>query len=130
MESSNRSNTVLSIGLHPSAIDFSRIPDLDEATLTTRIEAGDKIMRDAGINFVTCLVPADPDAAEKVVRDHASAGSFGVVMIGAGIRILPEHTLLFERLVNVVNEESPRTRFCFNTDPESTVDAIRRWIPE
>ncbi|MGK5556194.1 hypothetical protein ACSNOI_31710 [Actinomadura kijaniata] len=128
MEVLNGSSTVLSIGLHPGAIDFSRIPGLDEATLTARIEAGDRAVRAAGIDLVTCLVPADPDAAETMVRDRAAAGPFGVAMIGAGIRVFPEHTLLFERLVNVVSEVSPGTRFCFNTSPETTIDAIRRWI--
>jgi len=41
-------------------------------------------------------------------------------MIGAGVRMVPEHTELFERLVNVINEVAPGISFCFNTSPEST----------
>jgi hypothetical protein len=86
--------TVLSVGLHPSAIDYGR----------------------------------HPDEAEAVVRDCAGSRSFGVVMIGAGVRTTPEHTELFERLVNVINQVAPGISFCFNTSPESTIEALRRWV--
>jgi hypothetical protein len=69
--------TVLSVGLHPSAIDYGRYPGLDEATMTARIDAGDAALR--------------------------------------------------ERLVNVINEVAPGISFCFNTSPESTIEALRRW---
>ncbi|RVX41933.1 hypothetical protein EDD27_4540 [Nonomuraea polychroma] len=48
-------------------------------------------------------------------------------MIGAGVRVAPEHTLLFERLINVLVSAAPGIRFCFSTSPETTIDAIRRW---
>jgi hypothetical protein len=120
--------TVLSIGLHPSAIDYGRYPGLDEATMTARVDAGDAALRAAGFDFVPCRVPATPDDAEAVVRDCARSRPFGVVMIGAGVRMAPEHTELFERLVNVINEVAPGISFCFNTSPESTIEALRRWV--
>ncbi|MEV0434506.1 hypothetical protein [Nocardia sp. NPDC050413] len=122
------SGTVLSIGLHPSAVDYSRYPQIDEATLTARIAAGETALREAGFDVVTCQVPADPDAAEATLRDCATGGRFGVAMIGAGVRMAPEHTLLFERLINVANAIVPGIRFCFNTSPESTIDALRRGL--
>ncbi|MEV0030206.1 hypothetical protein [Nocardia sp. NPDC050793] len=127
VDDSGTSSTVLSIGLHPGALDYSRIPGLDEATLTARIAAGEQALRDAGFDLVPCLVPAEPDAAEAVLRECVADQPFDVVMIGAGIRASLEHTLLLERIVNAVNEVSPGARFCFNTSPETTVDAIRRW---
>ncbi|WP_280236030.1 hypothetical protein [Nocardia cyriacigeorgica] len=127
MEGSSGVNTVLSIGLGPAALDYSRIPGLDQATLTARIAAGEAALREAGFDFVSCQVPADPDAAEARIRACA-AEPFGVAMIGAGVRMAPEYTLLFERLVNVVNDISPGVKFCFNTSPESTIDALRRWV--
>ncbi|WP_309115469.1 hypothetical protein [Saccharothrix sp.] len=121
-------NTVLSVGLHPSAVDYSRYPGLDEATLTARIEAGEAVLRAAGFDFVSCQVPAVPDEADVVVRERVAGRLFRVAMIGAGVRMAAEHTLLFERLVNVLTEVSPGIRFCFNTSPETTVDALRRWV--
>jgi hypothetical protein len=129
VERQNSSDTtVLSIGLHPSAVDYSRYPAIDEATLTARIEAGEAALRDAGFDLVSCQVPADPDAAETKLRECAAGGSFRVAMIGAGVRMAAEHTLLFERLVNVVTELAPGIRLCFNTSPETTIDALRRWV--
>ncbi|WP_327151933.1 hypothetical protein [Nocardia sp. NBC_01329] len=129
MEQTNPSElTVLSIGLHPGAIDYSRYPSLDEATLTARIAAGEAALREAGFDIVSCQVPADPDAAETALRRCASDGSFRVAMIGAGVRMAAEHTLLFERLVNVVTDIAPGIRLCFNTSPENTIEALRRWV--
>ncbi|MET8995919.1 hypothetical protein [Amycolatopsis sp. NPDC004169] len=39
----------------------------------------------------------------------------------------PEHTLLFERVVNLLTRLVPGIVFCFNTSPETTIDALRRW---
>lgn len=119
---------ILSLGLHPSAVDYSRHPGLDEATLTARIAAGEAALREAGFDIVACQVSADPDEAAATVRACVAANQVGVVMIGAGVRMAPEHTLLFERVVNLLNELVPGIVFCFNTSPETTVDALRRWV--
>ncbi|MEU4232977.1 hypothetical protein AB0F17_52545 [Nonomuraea sp. NPDC026600] len=120
--------TILTIGLHPSSIDYTKHPGLDETTLTTRIEQGDAALRAAGFDAVSCLIGTDPDEAEKTIRERLSEGPFGLAMIGGGVRMTPEHTVLFERLINVLVTTTPGIRFCFNTTPETTVDAIRRWI--
>ncbi|WP_329090229.1 MULTISPECIES: hypothetical protein [unclassified Streptosporangium] len=119
---------ILTIGLHPSAIDYTRYPGLDEATLTARVEQGNAALRAAGFDAVSCMIGADPDTAEKTIRERLSEGPFDVAMIGGGVRMAPEHTLLFERLVNVLVETTPGIRLCFNTSPETTVDALRRWV--
>ncbi|MEU6877684.1 hypothetical protein [Streptomyces sp. NPDC046712] len=123
------STKVLSIGLHPRSLDYSTLPDgVDEVSLTARIEAGNAALHEAGFDVVTCLVEPSPDGAEAAVREQLKNGSFGLAMIGGGVRMIPEHTLLFERLVNVLTEAVPGIRLCFNTSPETTIDALRRWI--
>ncbi|ROO85296.1 hypothetical protein EDD29_2838 [Actinocorallia herbida] len=119
---------ILTIGLHPSTIDYTGHPGLDAATLTARIERGDAAVRAAGFDAVSCLVGTDPDEAEKAVRERLSEGPFEVAMIGGGVRMAPERTLLFERLINVLAATNPGIRFCFNTSPETTIDALRRWV--
>ncbi|MFJ4839880.1 hypothetical protein [Streptomyces sp. NPDC088746] len=122
---------MLSIGLHPSALDYTRMPDgLDEAALTARIAAGNAALREAGFDAVPCLIDTSPDRAEATVRERLREDAFGLAMIGGGVRMAPENTLLFERLVNVLAEAAPGIRLCFNTSPETTVDALRRWIRE
>ena len=119
---------ILSLGLHPSAIDYSRHPGLDEATLTARIAVGEATLHEAGFDIVPCQVSADPDEAEKKIRECVAANPVRVVMIGAGLRMTPEHTVLFERIVNLLNELVPGIVFCFNTSPETTIDALRRGV--
>ncbi|WP_326595259.1 hypothetical protein [Streptomyces sp. NBC_01803] len=105
------------------------MPDgLDEAVLTARIEAGNAALREAGFDAVPCLIDTSPDRAEATVREHLQEHAFGLAMIGGGVRMLPENTLLFERLVNVLSDAAPGIRLCFNTAPENTVEALRRWI--
>ncbi|MEU0301673.1 hypothetical protein ABZ252_19745 [Streptomyces sp. NPDC006175] len=124
-----RDTKVLSIGLHPRALDYSRMPgNVDEATLTARIEAGTTALRESGFDAVPCLIDASVERAEATVRRHLAEDVFGLAMIGGGIRMAPESTLLFERLVNVLTEAAPGIRLCFNTAPENTVEALRRWI--
>ena len=41
---------------------------------------------------------------------------------------MPEHTELFERLVNLWREESVGTKIGFNTSPGDTVQAARRGL--
>ncbi|MGI5283822.1 hypothetical protein ACQEVF_10860 [Nonomuraea polychroma] len=120
-------DTVLSLGLHPSAVDFSRYPQVTEEMLTARIAAGEAALREAGFDIVPCQIPADLEEAEKKVRECVAARPVQVVMIGAGLRMAEEHTLLFERLVNLLNQLVPGIVFCFNTSPETTIDALRRW---
>jgi hypothetical protein len=77
---------------------------------------------------VPCQVDTSLDTVEQLIRDALAGGHFGLAMVGGGIRMIPEHTELFERVVNVLHELSPGIRLCFNTAPDNTVDALRRWI--
>jgi hypothetical protein len=120
---------VLSIGINPQALDYSTLPDgVNEAWLSDRIERGNAALREAGFDFVPCLIDASPDAAERQITACLRDTRFGLAMIGGGIRLMPEHTEVFERIVNVLHEVSPGIRLCFNTAPDNTADALRRWI--
>ncbi|WP_062997249.1 hypothetical protein [Nocardia mikamii] len=116
----------LTIGLHPRALDYSRFPDLDEEQLTARVDAANAALRDTEFDITPCLVSASPDEAENDIRAVLANRSFDLVMVGGAVRAVPEHTLLFERVVNLVAEAAPGIRFCFNTSPETTLDALRR----
>jgi hypothetical protein len=120
---------VITIGLHPRVIDYSAMPDgVDETSLTERIERGNAALREAGFDVALCQVDTAPDAAEEQVRTQLRGRQFGLALIGGGIRMIPEHTELFERIVNVLLEVSPGIRLCFNTAPDNSIDALRRWI--
>ncbi len=120
---------VLLIGIHARALDYSKLPPgLDEATMTERIEAGFGATVAAGFDALSCLIGTSPNEAEAEIRAVFDRDRFGLVLIGGGIRMVPEYTELFERVVNVCNAESPGITFCFNTSPETSLDALRRHI--
>ncbi|NUS43174.1 MAG: hypothetical protein HOQ24_05735 [Mycobacteriaceae bacterium] len=118
----------LTIGLHPRSVDYSAFPDLDEAQLTARVAAANDALRNTEFEVTPCLLGASPDEAEAELRTLLADRRFDVVMIGGGIRAIPDHTELFERIVNTLVETAPGIRFCFNTSPETTIDALRRGV--
>ncbi|WP_198037040.1 hypothetical protein [Nocardia sp. BMG51109] len=121
-----RSRAALTIGLRPDAVDYRKNPGFDEATLMKRIEAAQAAIRDAGFDAVPCAVSAIPDEAERQLRECMAGRPFGVAMIGGGVRLAAEHTVLLERIVNTLNDTTPGITFCFNTGPETSIDALRR----
>ncbi|MET8866070.1 hypothetical protein ABZW11_24300 [Nonomuraea sp. NPDC004580] len=46
-----------------------------------------------------------------------------------GVRLEPAMTPLFQKLINIARTHSPASVLCFNTGPQTTVDAVRRWWP-
>jgi len=37
---------------------------------------------------------------------------------------------MFEALVNTVHEKSPKSKILFNSQPDDTIEAAKRWFPE
>ncbi|WP_435591701.1 hypothetical protein [Nocardia sp. bgisy118] len=116
----------LTIGLHPQAMDYSRFPDLDEAQLTARVDVTNAALQNTEFDVMPCMVRASPEEAETEIRTLLADQQFDLVMVGGAVRAFPEHTLLFERIVNVIVDAAPGIRFCFNTSPETSLDALRR----
>ncbi|WP_433598927.1 hypothetical protein ACQPXH_24960 [Nocardia sp. CA-135953] len=51
---------------------------------------------------------ASPDEADTEIRTLLANQRFDLVMIGGAIRAFPDHTLLFEHIINAVIEAAPR----------------------
>jgi hypothetical protein len=120
-------NQILLIGIEPELVDFSSMPDLDAAKVAQGLRAQEQRLRDLGFDAAWCLTDLGA-TAEAVVRTALAAKPYDVVLIGAGIRVLPASFSLFERLINVVHEGAPRAKICFNTRPGDTEEAVLRWI--
>jgi len=68
------------------------------------------------------------ETAESVVSDMLLREKFDCIMIGAGVRILPQHTVLFEKIINAIHQKAPASsKICFKTSPSDTVEAVLRW---
>ena len=121
---------VLLIGIDPKLID----PNLSTATGwdANRVRAAaqdtNKRLMDLGYEVQGCLVDLG-ETAESVVSDTLSREKFDCIMVGAGVRTLPQHTLLFEKIINTIHQKAPpSSKICFNTNPADTVEAVLRWM--
>jgi hypothetical protein len=121
---------ILVVGLHPDYVDFSKVPvpGLNPATLMAGLNAENAKLAGLGYDVEMCLID-DGATAESVVAETLARGDFDGIMVGAGLRRLPEHFLLFEKLINVVHRHAPASlKICFNTEPTDTAEAVRRWM--
>jgi hypothetical protein len=78
---------------------------------------------------VTLLYVGAGETAEAELAAALTRSDYECVMVGAGLRLISVHFLLFEKLINVVHRLAPAfTRICFNTQPSDTAEAVRRWV--
>jgi hypothetical protein len=92
---------VLSIGLHPRSLDYSTLPDgvmrppwphaLAAATPRCKMQGS-----------MLSFAKSTPRPTRRRTHPCCDTTTFGVAMIGGGIRMVPENTLLFERIVSVL----------------------------
>lgn len=126
--SSGAQKRVLLIGLHPRAVDFTAVEGLDEAKLTAGLARAREDVHAAGFAGEWCLIDADWASARPQLTAALTQAPLAAVMIGAGIRTIAAHFLLFEQIVNLAHELAPDARLCFNTSPTSTAEAVQRWV--
>lgn len=119
---------VLNIGIDPKLIDSSMFTTTGWDADRVRAAAQDahKRLMDLGYEVQVCLVDLG-ETAESVVSNTLSREKFDCIMIGAGVRALPQHTLLFEKIINAIHRKAPSSKICFNTNPGDTVEAVLRW---
>ncbi|MBX3159731.1 MAG: hypothetical protein KF773_27425 [Deltaproteobacteria bacterium] len=118
---------VLLVGLVPEVVDFAKFPGLTVERLAAALAAQEAALRERGVDARWCLVDLGA-TAEAVVRAELEGVPHDVVLVGAGVRTVPEYLMLFERLVNVIHEHAPGAKICFNTRPDDTVEAVLRWL--
>lgn len=124
--------SVLIIGLDPVLIDFSSpdfaaFPGLDAAKVLAAVKADGDHLSSLGYDVNVCLTDFG-ETAEAVALEHLRRKPFDCVMIGAGVRAVPRHFLLFEKLINIVHVNAPQAKLCFNTKPSDTAEAVQRWL--
>ncbi len=118
---------VILIGLKPEVADYSNWPGLTPEKLMTELKIDQATLNSLGYDAQLCLVDLD-ETAETVVTQKLTETAFDCVMIGAGVRTIPDKFLLFEKLINIVHQHAPAARICFNTKPSDTAEAVQRWV--
>lgn len=122
------SKRVLLIGLDPAVVDYSALPvDMNAEKLAAMLADQAEQLKQAGYDAQWCFIDTSADAERKPI-EVMKASRFGAVLIGAGVRALPAHFLLFERLMNAVHQHAFGARICFNEDAGSTLQAVKRWV--
>jgi hypothetical protein len=97
---------VVMVGLEPDVVDYSQYAGLNA-----------KVLREALEKDRAALVAQGYDGAETKFIDNLRTQKPDCVMIGAGVRLNPKLTGLFEQLVNLVRQHAPQSRLCFNSGP-------------
>ena len=124
--------SVLLIGFDPTLLDFSSpefaaFPGLDAAKVLKALNADEARLKALGCDVEMCLIDLG-ETAETVVRERLRRKQFDCILIGAGVRTIPSHFILFERLINLLHAHAPQAKLCFNTNPGDTAEAVQRWL--
>lgn len=124
--------SVLIIGLDPALINFSDpdykdFPGLNAEKVMSGLEMGRKSLLDINLNAEICLIDFG-ETAESVILKRLNEKSFDCILIGAGVRATKGNFILFEKLINIIHEHAPKAKICFNTNPNDTTEAVKRWL--
>jgi hypothetical protein len=126
--------TAIQIGLDPDVIDcsspdFAQFPGLSREKLRAANDENVAALRAAGYHVDNCLIDFGDAGADKA-RRWLAGKHYDAVLIGAGVRLVANNTLLFESIVNAAHTTQPGCRFVFNRAAVATPDDIRRYYPE
>ncbi|WP_327721637.1 hypothetical protein OG381_44235 [Streptomyces sp. NBC_00490] len=121
---------VLALGIAPAALSADDFPP-GVATLEELVAMRKRnwaAIQAAGVDGEEGYVSLDPDEAEAELRRLFDGDAFGVALIGGGIKNVPEYTVLFERIVNVLIDLQPNIRLSFSSHPTNVPEALQRWL--
>jgi hypothetical protein len=112
---------ILSVGLDPMRIDFSdpgahTVAGVDAEKVIRGLHANKALLSGLGFDFDNCLLDYG-DTAEPMLRRILTETTYDCILVGAGIRLIPDNTALFETLMNVIHRTAPDATLCFNTHP-------------
>jgi hypothetical protein len=121
---------VLLLGIDPKFIDINLATSTGWDTNRVKAVAQEENnkLTDLGYEPQICFIDLG-ETAESVVSDRLSRENFDCIMIGAGVRLVPQHTVLFEKIINAVHQKAPpSSKICFNTNPGDSAEAVLRWV--
>lgn len=127
----SRKTRVLFFGIEPTTIDFSGSYQIwgDYNAESVEKLCYDETARLNTLGYDAHYFASPAQYLPKKVQDALRSKSYDVVVVGAGVRVTLKNFLLFEQIINVIRTEAPQAIICFNDQPDTTVDAVRRWAP-
>eukprot|EP01113_Clastostelium_recurvatum_P024097 TRINITY_DN2874_c0_g1_i1.p1 TRINITY_DN2874_c0_g1~~TRINITY_DN2874_c0_g1_i1.p1 ORF type:complete len:119 (+),score=27.66 TRINITY_DN2874_c0_g1_i1:114-470(+) len=70
---------------------------------------------------------ASPESGLEGFKKHLQDKPADAVIIGMGVRGNPELTVFLEQIIDAARSVLPNVRILFNTTPETTIDAAKRY---
>jgi hypothetical protein len=125
-----KTKRVLIIGENPDMVDFSD-PAIPSGMNADKIRAGLETalgkLRERGFEPDLILTSTEKVAGEEVAA-ALGAKKYDCIVVGAGLRIVPKMTRIFEIVMNAVHERAPQAKLAFNTEPEDSAAAAERQL--
>ena len=123
MTSSKAQPSILMVGLPAHS---PNVPQHMQQTVEDSIHRCFDLFKAVDVELVHALVePGQLQPLEKELR----AKRFDGVVIGNGIRANMELTPTMEQVIEMVHRMAPHAVLIFNTAPDDSLDAVRRWFP-
>lgn len=85
-------------------------------------------MAQAGIDYE--FIGVTPEEGVADLGRKLQARHRDVVVIGNGIRREMDLTPFMEQIIDVIRQSVPQAKLGFNTRPDDTINAAKRWLPE
>jgi hypothetical protein len=125
-----QSKRVLIIGEKPELVDFSDPaipPGMNADRVRAGLETAMRRLRERGYEPDVVLTSTEEAVAEEVTA-ALGAKTYDCIVVGAGLRIVPKMTRIFEAVINAVHAHAPQAKLAFNTDPADSVAAAERQL--
>lgn len=127
---------LLLVGAEPIA-GMSLTPHIDGHEVMRKIvEAVEEANAEPDIHIDLLWLFNDEENTSRRLENHLKSGSDGAgrfydaIMLGWGIRGLPQNTVIFEEVFAIIREYAPpTTKIMFTTDPPNHLPVIRRHFP-
>ncbi|WCT74658.1 hypothetical protein PQ455_05360 [Sphingomonas naphthae] len=122
--------SILIVGETPENMDFSD-PAIPKGLTPDKIRDGleSSLNELRGKGHIARLVYLDTrETAPEQMAEALGWNVFDVIVVGAGLRIVPKQTEMFEVVMNTIRTAAPQAKLAFNLSPDDSADAANRQL--
>jgi len=121
---------LLLTGLVPSSADIPQWATALYGTgpeIEAKVQADAQRLRSAGHDITLYYFDdQDPATGLKWLEETLKREKFQGIQVGSGLRLLPQHMVLFENVLDTCRRWAPGSVFLFNDGPGTSWDAVMR----
>jgi hypothetical protein len=121
-------SAILIIGEDPASIPAGAAPSgVSPETIRKGLDDSAAALRAKG-HEAEILYTTSAEKIESELSAAVGKRRYDVLVIGAGLRVLPPMAGQFERLMNAIRVYAPHARLAFNSKPDDSADAALRQL--